>query len=630
MDLTFSPDGRRIYSGHDGGLIHVRSVETGMPLGPALAGHTGDVTGVAVTPDHQRLVSVAQDRTLRIRRLPGGETEQIKMLPTTLTGRLAMDPQGALIAVAGGAAREVYLWRLSDGKLLHRLQGHRNRVSCVAYSHGGKLVASAEKTGRIQLWQARSGRVIRQLGDHVAAVTGMAFSSDGQHLVSGSWDGTVRSWSIATGNVRRVLRVTNERVNSVALSPDGRRVAVVTSDGRLGLWQLVTGQRLADRAAHRGDALVVAFSPDGRYLASGGADGVVRLFHGDDLRPVWRTAAVLTSPPRVYTHAGWQELAAGRSQSARERGDQRRPIPRWQRLIEQRGTEFAVGNRGALLCALVRESTAAGRSANVLIAWDLGSDTERFRHAIDGADKLLVADDACVVLSGGEVSRFTDQGRTQMVKGHARVLSQVGSESWVVAQQVLYRLDRRGAIVSKSQVDVDVTAVGGAGDAVLVGQRGGSVQLLPQGPGSAQERGRELRAFSDTASDAVTLIEPGPGNTVIVGFANGMYGVWNRQGMRLQRGQIHGAVLYAVPGDRQSIWLISDVGESALLEMDVYRKPYCQLMEEVWRGAAVTWDGERLVQQPRPNAHPCAPGKNKGRAGEGSENPRADAGANQQ
>src|SRR5271163_4817565 len=63
---AFSPDGRRIVSGADDKSIRVWDAETGQTVLGPLEGHSGYVYSVAFSPDGRRIVSGSADNSVRI------------------------------------------------------------------------------------------------------------------------------------------------------------------------------------------------------------------------------------------------------------------------------------------------------------------------------------------------------------------------------------------------------------------------------------------------------------------------------------------------------------------------------------------------------------------------------------
>src|SRR5437879_794342 len=72
----------------------------------------------------------------------------IRLRHDTGATKVAFSPDGKVLASAGFDAT-VRLWRLADGKELHRLEGHPFDVRCVAFAPDGRLLASAGQQGQV-------------------------------------------------------------------------------------------------------------------------------------------------------------------------------------------------------------------------------------------------------------------------------------------------------------------------------------------------------------------------------------------------------------------------------------------------------------------------------------------------
>ncbi|WP_078618114.1 MULTISPECIES: helix-turn-helix domain-containing protein [unclassified Streptomyces] len=190
---------------------------------------------------------------------------------------VAFSPGGRLLATASTDAT-VRLW---GGPGLRSpvatLTGYGAPLLSVAFAPDGRTLAAAGGDGTVRLWRLPERRAAGVLYGHAGAVRSVAFSPDGATLVSGGADGTVRLWDVRTRKVRAVLRGHTDAVHAVAFGPDGRRVVSGSADRTVRLWRVRDGRSTVLRG-HADAVLGVAFAPDGRSVASGGADRTVRIW----------------------------------------------------------------------------------------------------------------------------------------------------------------------------------------------------------------------------------------------------------------------------------------------------------------------------------------------------------------
>jgi WD40 repeat protein len=200
---------------------------------------------------------------------------------------VAFSPDGKLLATSdvGGQIR---IWQVADGQQVLTFQGHSDWISSIAFSPDGQLLAvSGSSEATVKLWEVNTGQCVRILQGHKYWISSVAFSPDsaavatlgasGQTLASGSDDHTLRLWDANTGQCLHVLQGHTNHVRSVAFSPDGQLLASGSNDSTVRLWEVNTGQCVRILPSEINHVRSVAFSPNGQLLASSG-DTTVKLW----------------------------------------------------------------------------------------------------------------------------------------------------------------------------------------------------------------------------------------------------------------------------------------------------------------------------------------------------------------
>jgi WD40 repeat protein len=146
---------------------------------------------------------------------------------------VAFSPDGERFATAAEEEGTAGIWDASTGELLLEV-GNVGRVTAVAFSPDGRLLATSADDGVVRISDARTGQFLLKVR-HGSGVTAVAFSPDSGLLASSSDDGSARIWDASTGQQQCCLPH-GEYVGHVAFSPDGNFLATSSVDGTIRIW----------------------------------------------------------------------------------------------------------------------------------------------------------------------------------------------------------------------------------------------------------------------------------------------------------------------------------------------------------------------------------------------------------
>lgn len=163
-------------------------------------------------------------------------------------------------------------------QLLGNINGHKDAVQSLQFSHEGSTLLSGSRDGSAKTWDLETGRLVRALGGRRAGIDRAVFSPDNRFVLTTSQGDLVHIWDTASGRLYQSLHGAPGRQNSLAVSADGEYVAVGTENAALAIWRINTGAPLHVIEGHEGPVTNVQFSPDGQYLATVGRDGAIRVW----------------------------------------------------------------------------------------------------------------------------------------------------------------------------------------------------------------------------------------------------------------------------------------------------------------------------------------------------------------
>lgn len=167
---------------------------------------------------------------------------------------LALSPDGEFLAFS--YSENVMLWGTSSTQEPIYLGKCEKKVSVLAFSADGKLVAVGDETGAVKVFAADTRKELSTFTAHKDGVMALAFSPDGKTLASGGGDGTVKIYGIAS--MRELIALTHtpspviffgvnkgteDYIEELFFSADGRSLITLSENHILRIWR---GARDAD------------------------------------------------------------------------------------------------------------------------------------------------------------------------------------------------------------------------------------------------------------------------------------------------------------------------------------------------------------------------------------------------
>jgi WD40 repeat protein len=203
-----------------------------------------------------------------------------------------------------------------DDYLVQVFKHHKGKVTAVAFSKSGHLLATGSEDKQLVIIDLKGGEKILEAGTYFP-IKDIEFFGDKQLFVSagrdvklidiqnqqlalykgnathiwsidyapernlltaGSYDTKIRIWDVQSEAILTTLEGHEKSALSVGFSMDEKYIVSGSRDQTIRVWNAKTGELLKSFERHSGNIYDIQFHPNTRYFASASADKTIRLW----------------------------------------------------------------------------------------------------------------------------------------------------------------------------------------------------------------------------------------------------------------------------------------------------------------------------------------------------------------
>jgi WD40 repeat protein len=148
VDLSFSPEGKRLVTANADGTASIWNVSTGRRELPSLKGHEAALTSAAFSPDGSLVVTASADHDAMVWNARTGDQKYLLSIHGAIVSDAEFSPDGRWIVTAGPGLAG--LWEVRTGRLLTLLRGHVGPLKTTVFGGSRYAIYTAGQDGTVR------------------------------------------------------------------------------------------------------------------------------------------------------------------------------------------------------------------------------------------------------------------------------------------------------------------------------------------------------------------------------------------------------------------------------------------------------------------------------------------------
>ena len=199
-------------------------------------GHTQEVVDGVFSKDGKRVLTVSQDKTVKI-------------------------------------------WDGQNGILLASLKGHEGMIAMGVFSPDGNSILTVSEDRTAKIWNSYNGNLIANISYGDEEMYDAGFSEDGRFIYAPFSDSALRFFDATNGKLVQTIKNPSAEFGWIALHPNGNLYIATDETEKFGIWERSSSKKLASFSGHKGKVEYVEFNKMNQKVLSTAEDGIAMVWN---------------------------------------------------------------------------------------------------------------------------------------------------------------------------------------------------------------------------------------------------------------------------------------------------------------------------------------------------------------